>query len=101
MGEDGALRVLGRKKELIALSNGKKVAPLPIESALAGDPLIHQAMLYGEGRHFVSALLVVSRPALESWADGAPGGPGRSLRRPRPAAVRDASRRRWTASTPA
>lgn len=69
MGEDGALRVQGRKKELIALSNGKKVAPLPIESALAGDPLIHQAMLYGEGRRFVSALLVVARPALESWAD--------------------------------
>jgi long-chain acyl-CoA synthetase len=69
VGEDGALRVQGRKKELIALSNGKKVAPLPIESALARDPWIHQAMLYGEGRRFVSALLVVSRPALETWAE--------------------------------
>lgn len=69
IGEDGALRVLGRKKELIALSNGKKIAPLPIEAALAGDPWIHQAMLYGEGRHFVSALIVPSRPALEAWAD--------------------------------
>jgi long-chain acyl-CoA synthetase len=68
MGEDGALRVRGRNKELIALSNGKKVAPLPIENALAEDPWIHQAMLYGEGRRFVSALLVVSRPALRSWA---------------------------------
>lgn len=68
IGEDGALRVQGRKKELIALSNGKKIAPLPIESALARDPWIHQAMLYGEGRRFVSALLVVSRPALQSWA---------------------------------
>ncbi|HEU0299968.1 MAG TPA: AMP-binding protein [Longimicrobium sp.] len=69
IGEDGALRVLGRKKELIALSNGKKVAPLPIEAALAGDPWIHQAMLYGEGRRFVSALIVPSRAALEAWAD--------------------------------
>jgi long-chain acyl-CoA synthetase len=69
VGEDGALRVLGRKKELIALSSGKKVAPLPIEAALAGDPWIHQAMLYGEGRHFVSALIVPARPALEAWAD--------------------------------
>jgi long-chain acyl-CoA synthetase len=68
VGGDGALRVQGRKKELIALSNGKKIAPLPIESALAQDPWIHQAMLYGEGRHFVSALLVVARPALRSWA---------------------------------
>ena len=69
MGDDGALRVHGRKKELIALSSGKKVAPLPIEAALAGDPWIHQAMLYGEGRHFVSALIVPARPALEAWAD--------------------------------
>jgi long-chain acyl-CoA synthetase len=68
-GEDGALRVQGRKKELIALSNGKKIAPLPIEAALAADEWIHQAMLYGEGRHFVSALIVPSRPALEAWAD--------------------------------
>ncbi|HEX5872568.1 MAG TPA: AMP-binding protein, partial [Longimicrobium sp.] len=70
IGDDGALRVLGRKKELIALSNGKKVAPLPIEAALAGDPLIHQAMLYGEGRHFVSALIVPSRTALEALSNG-------------------------------
>ena len=69
VGEDGALRVMGRKKEIIALSNGKKVAPLPIESALSGDPWIEQAMLYGEGRHFLSALLVVRRPALEAWAE--------------------------------
>jgi long-chain acyl-CoA synthetase len=67
---DGALRVQGRKKELIALSNGKKIAPLPIEAALAGDPLIHQAMLYGEGRHFVSALIVPSRTAIESLSNG-------------------------------
>lgn len=66
--EWGALRVQGRTKELIALSNGKKVAPLPIESALAREPWIHQAMLYGEGRRFVSALLVVSRAELETWA---------------------------------
>jgi long-chain acyl-CoA synthetase len=70
IGEDGALRVQGRKKELIALSNGKKVAPLPIEAALTGDPLIHQAMLYGEGRHFVSALIVPSRTALEALSNG-------------------------------
>ncbi|MBW3571106.1 MAG: AMP-binding protein [Gemmatimonadetes bacterium] len=68
VGADGALRVQGRKKELIALSNGKKIAPLPIEAALTGDPWIHQAMLYGEGRHFVSALIVPRRTALEAWA---------------------------------
>jgi long-chain acyl-CoA synthetase len=65
--EDGRLRITGRKKEIIALSNGKKVAPMPIESALTQDAWIAHAMLYGEGRHFISALLVPSRPVVESW----------------------------------
>lgn len=68
LGEDGCLRVVGRKKELIALSTGKKVAPLPIEGLLVRDPWIGQAMLYGEGRRFVSALLALRRPVVEAWA---------------------------------
>lgn len=67
-GPDGRLRVTGRKKELIALSTGKKVAPLPIEARLVDEPLISQAVLYGEGRKFVSALLALRRPAVEEWA---------------------------------
>jgi long-chain acyl-CoA synthetase len=67
--EDGSLRVVGRKKELIALSTGKKVAPLPIEAALAEDPWIGQAMLYGEGRKFVSALISLRPSMLERWRD--------------------------------
>ncbi len=55
--ERGNLRITGRKKELIALSTGKKVAPLPIEARLAEDPAIAQAMLYGNGRRFISALI--------------------------------------------
>lgn len=68
IGADGALRVTGRKKELIALSSGKKIAPMAVESALAGEPWIEQAMLYGEGRHFAAALLVLRRQTLEAWA---------------------------------
>ena len=64
---NGRLRLTGRKKELIALSGGKKVAPLPIESRLIEDPWIGHAMLYGEGERFVSALLVPRRPVLEAW----------------------------------
>jgi len=63
----GRLRLTGRKKELIALSSGKKIAPLPIESRLIEDPWIGHAMLYGEGERFVSALLVPRRPVLEAW----------------------------------
>ncbi|MET0397007.1 MAG: AMP-dependent synthetase/ligase [Longimicrobiaceae bacterium] len=68
VGADGCLRITGRKKELIALSSGKKVAPLPIEALLVQDPWIGQAMLYGEGRHFVTALLALRRPVVEAWA---------------------------------
>ncbi len=66
--EHGQLVISGRKKELIALSTGKKIAPLPIESALTDGLWISHAMLYGEGRKFISALLWLGRPAAEAWA---------------------------------
>lgn len=65
--EHGFLHVTGRKKELLALSTGKKVAPLPIESRLVQNPWIAQAMLHGEGRKFVSALLYPRRSTVEAW----------------------------------
>jgi long-chain acyl-CoA synthetase len=71
--DDGSLRVTGRKKELIALSTGKKVAPLPIEAALAQDPFIGQAMLYGEGQKFISALIALRPTMLRRWANGRTG----------------------------
>ena len=64
---DGFLRIVGRRRELIALSNGKKVAPLGIESRLCEAPLISHAMLYGEGRPFVVALLTLRGALLERW----------------------------------
>ena len=65
---DGVLRITGRKKELIALSGGKKVAPLAIEARLVADPWIAQAMCYGEGRKFLSALLCLRTPLVQEWA---------------------------------
>jgi long-chain acyl-CoA synthetase len=65
---DGYLHVIGRKKELIALSTGKKVAPLPIEARLLEDPLISHVMLYGEGRKFISALICLRPPVVQAWA---------------------------------
>lgn len=66
--KDGFLRITGRKKELIVTSNGKKVAPRPIEEALERDPLIVRSVLYGEGRKFITALIVPDRAAVESYA---------------------------------
>ena len=53
----GRLHVTGRAKEMLALSTGKKVAPLPIEARLREHPAVRQALVAGEGRRFASALL--------------------------------------------
>ena len=71
---DGMLRITGRIKELIALSNGKKVAPLPIEAELAASPLISAAVCIGEGRAFLSAILQLDRAAVEQFSDAAAAG---------------------------
>jgi long-chain acyl-CoA synthetase len=55
---DGFLTITGRKKELLVLSNGKKVIPTQIEGLLVADECIDQAVVYGEGRNFLTALLV-------------------------------------------
>jgi long-chain acyl-CoA synthetase len=55
---DGYLSITGRKKELLVLSNGKKVVPNFIEGLLVTDECIDQAVVFGEGRHFLTALLV-------------------------------------------
>jgi long-chain acyl-CoA synthetase len=56
--EDGFLTITGRKKELLVLSNGKKVVPSFIEGLLIADECIDQAAVAGEGRTFLSALIV-------------------------------------------
>jgi long-chain acyl-CoA synthetase len=55
---DGFLKITGRKKELLVLSNGKKVAPALVEGLLLADPCIDQAVVCGEGRNFLTALIV-------------------------------------------
>ena len=56
--DKGFLRITGRKKELIITSGGKNIAPVLIESLLTQDPLILQAMVTGDGRKYLSALIV-------------------------------------------
>lgn len=57
---DGFLRITGRKKELIVTSTGKKIAPSLIENMLKENHLISQAMVYGEGRSYLVALITLN-----------------------------------------
>jgi long-chain acyl-CoA synthetase len=55
--EDGYVWITGRKKELIVTSAGKNVAPVLLESLLTKDSLIEQAMVIGDDRSFLTALI--------------------------------------------
>jgi long-chain acyl-CoA synthetase len=55
---EGFLKITGRKKELMVLSSGKKVVPPHIEGLLLAEPCIDQAVVFGEGRNFLTALIV-------------------------------------------
>ena len=61
--EDGFLKIIGRKKELIVTSTGKKVSPTLLENMLKENHLISQAMVYGEGRSYLVALITLNGPA--------------------------------------
>ncbi|WP_436757052.1 AMP-dependent synthetase/ligase [Streptosporangium sp. V21-05] len=64
---DGYLRITGRKKEIIVTAAGKNVAPAPMEDHIRAHPLISQAMVVGDDRPFVAALITLDVEALEQW----------------------------------
>ena len=68
MDAQGRLKITDRKKEILVTSGGKNVAPQPIENALRGDKYIEQAVVIGDRRHFISALLVPNFSELRRWA---------------------------------
>ena len=71
--EDKHIYIIGRAKEIIVLSNGEKVPPEDLESALCNDPQISQAWVVGEGRPFLSAVIVVEEPVGEDQLLGSAG----------------------------
>lgn len=65
---DGFLRITDRKKEILKTSGGKMIAPQPVENLLKAESSIAQAVLIGDRRKFVSALLVPDFDWLASYA---------------------------------
>jgi long-chain acyl-CoA synthetase len=68
--DDGFLRITGRKKEIIVTAAGKNVAPAPLEDRLRAHPLISEAVVVGDARPFVAALIVLDHEAVAGWAAG-------------------------------
>ncbi|GAU65660.1 putative fatty acid--CoA ligase [Streptomyces sp. NBRC 110611] len=66
--EDGFLWLTGRKKEMIVTSTGKNVSPALVENTLKEHPLIGQALVHGDGRSYLVALLVLDPEAASAWA---------------------------------
>ena len=65
---DGFVSVTDRKKELIITAGGENIAPAAVENALVAHPLIGQALAYGDGRPYVTALLTLDGEAAQAWA---------------------------------
>jgi long-chain acyl-CoA synthetase len=67
--EDGFLLIVDRKKDIIVTAGGKNVAPQPIENLLKRPTVIDVAVLIGDKRPFISALIAPTFEELERWAE--------------------------------
>ncbi len=65
---DGFVSVVDRKKELIITSGGENVSPAAVENVLVSNPLIGQALAFGDRRKFVVALLTLDGEVAPAWA---------------------------------
>ncbi|WP_308290488.1 AMP-dependent synthetase/ligase [Streptomyces marispadix] len=68
--DDGYLVITGRKKDVIITSAGRSVSPLMLETRLRAHPLISQALVVGDDRPYVAALVTLDPEVLEQWRKG-------------------------------
>ncbi|WP_396333268.1 AMP-dependent synthetase/ligase [Burkholderia anthina] len=68
VGADGSYKLIDRKKELINTAAGKSISPVQIENELRQSPYITEAMVIGEGRKYLTALIEVDGTLTMNWA---------------------------------
>jgi len=68
--DGGFLRIIGRKKDLIVTSSGKNIAPQDMETRLQTAPFISQAVVVGDGRKYLTALIALDDDAVEAAIGG-------------------------------
>ena len=67
--DDGFLKITGRKKEIIVTAAGKNVAPAVLEDRIKRHPLVSQAMVVGDNRKFIGALVTIDEETFPAWAE--------------------------------
>jgi long-chain acyl-CoA synthetase len=67
--DEGFLSITGRKKDIIVTAGGKNVAPAVLEDRLRSHLIIGQAMVVGDGRPFVAALITIDEEAFGPWKE--------------------------------
>ena len=65
--DDGFLTITGRKKELLVTAAGKNVAPAPLEDRLRSHPFVSQAVVVGDQRPFIAALITIDDEVFAHW----------------------------------
>lgn len=67
--DDGHLRIIGRIKDIIITAGGKNISPAEIENRLSFSPYVKEAIVIGEGRRFLSALIGIEYETVAHWAE--------------------------------
>jgi len=68
-GGEREIRIVDRKKDIMITSGGKDIAPSEVENLLKFSPFIREAVVIGERRHFVSALVQIDYETVGKWAE--------------------------------
>jgi long-chain acyl-CoA synthetase len=65
---DGALRLVDRARDFIVTSGGKTISPSFIETILRGSPYVAEAIVFGHGRKYLTALVEIDADTVADWA---------------------------------
>jgi long-chain acyl-CoA synthetase len=66
---DGFLTITGRSKEILVTAAGKNVSPAPLENVIRANALVSQAMLVGDGRPAIAALITLDAASVQAWLE--------------------------------
>ncbi len=66
---EGYLHITGRKKDIIITAGGKNIAPKPLESGMKNHPLVGEAVVIGDRKKFLSALISLDEEAVPAWLE--------------------------------